>query len=206
MVCEPAYRRLYGCALVAIGLGSYFYHASLSFAGQVCDMSGMYLLITFALLYGVARENQDTHWCGDGDLHGVECCLVGFSDDLSGSATIRICGVGAGGAGDGNKISNDFRSVRLKAGGCHAAAILLGLAFLVWVLDITKVVCSPESALQGHALWHVLGALAGWCLYRYYESEDDAYLQLTKCYPSYIRHDTVKDMRAEAGVTIGPNG
>ena len=25
--------------------------------------------------------------------------------------------------------------------------------------------------MQGHALWHVLGALAGWCLYRYYESE-----------------------------------
>ena len=58
MVSEPAYRRLYGCALTAIGLGSYYYHASLSFAGQVCDMSGMYLLITFALLYGVARRNR----------------------------------------------------------------------------------------------------------------------------------------------------
>ena len=23
----------------------------------------------------------------------------------------------------------------------------------------------------GHALWHVLAAMAGWCLYRYYESE-----------------------------------
>ena len=55
MAGEPAYRRLYGCALVAIGLGSYFYHATLTFAGQVCDMSGMYLLITFALFYGAAR-------------------------------------------------------------------------------------------------------------------------------------------------------
>ena len=51
MAREPAYRRLYGYALVAVGLGSYFYHASLTFAGQVCDMSGMYFLITFALLY-----------------------------------------------------------------------------------------------------------------------------------------------------------
>jgi hypothetical protein len=51
------------------------------------------------------------------------------------------------------------------------AAGVLGLAFLIWVLDITKVVCSPASTLQGHALWHMLGALAAWCLYRYYESE-----------------------------------
>jgi hypothetical protein len=51
------------------------------------------------------------------------------------------------------------------------AAGALGLAFLIWVLDITKTVCSPESMLQGHALWHVLCALAGWHLYRYYESE-----------------------------------
>ena len=51
------------------------------------------------------------------------------------------------------------------------AAAALGVAFLIWVLDITQAVCSPESALQGHAVWHMLGALAGWCLYRYYASE-----------------------------------
>src|SRR3954451_24730354 len=55
MAGEPAYRSLYGCALIAIGLGSYFYHATLSFAGQICDMSGMYLLITFSFLYRVPR-------------------------------------------------------------------------------------------------------------------------------------------------------
>src|SRR6476619_1230518 len=38
MTSNPAYRQMYGYALVATGLGSYFYHASLTFAGQVADM------------------------------------------------------------------------------------------------------------------------------------------------------------------------
>jgi len=54
---DPAYRQMYGYALVATGLGSYFYHASLTFAGQVADMTGMYLVITFALLYCTGRMN-----------------------------------------------------------------------------------------------------------------------------------------------------
>ena len=38
-------------ALVLIGLGSAFYHASLTFIGQVVDVSGMYLVATFILLH-----------------------------------------------------------------------------------------------------------------------------------------------------------
>src|SRR6266481_825369 len=49
------YRRIYGYALVLIGLGSAFYHASLTFVGQLMDVSGMYILITFALLYSLKR-------------------------------------------------------------------------------------------------------------------------------------------------------
>ena len=55
MLPSPRIAVFYGCALVAIGPGSYFYHATLTFAGQLCDMSGMYLLITFSLVYGASR-------------------------------------------------------------------------------------------------------------------------------------------------------
>jgi hypothetical protein len=170
MVSEPAYRRLYGYALAAVGAGSYFYHASLSFAGQVCDMSGMYLLITFALLYGVARRTRIRTAVAMATYIVWNAALLGFQmafPDLRRYVfAVLVLGLlwvearyrkDAGGTTEGRWLSR--------------GAGTLGLAFLVWVLDITKLVCSPESALQGHALWHVLGALAGWCLYRYYESE-----------------------------------
>ena len=37
---------------------------------------------------------------------------------------------------------------------------LFSLAALIWVLDITRVVCQPSAIIQGHAVWHVLGAVA----------------------------------------------
>lgn len=46
-------------ACVAIGLGSWFYHASLSFVGQWFDVMSMYLLGTFMVLHAAARLKAD---------------------------------------------------------------------------------------------------------------------------------------------------
>jgi hypothetical protein len=43
------------------------------------------------------------------------------------------------------------------------------LAFVIWILDRERVLCAPESLLQGHAVWHILGAIAAVCLFRSYE-------------------------------------
>lgn len=44
----------------------------------------------------------------------------------------------------------------------------MGVAFVIWILDFTRFVCAPESWVQGHAAWHILGAVAAWYLFRYY--------------------------------------
>ena len=44
-------------------------------------------------------------------------------------------------------------------------------AFAIWVVDISKLLCNPESIFQGHALWHILSTLSIYVLYRYYVSE-----------------------------------
>ena len=49
-----------------------------------------------------------------------------------------------------------------------AAAAVQGVAFGIWALDVGHVVCDPTSLLQGHAAWHLLGAGAAWCLWRYF--------------------------------------
>jgi dihydroceramidase len=170
MVGEPAYRYIYGCALVTIGLGSYFYHASLSFAGQVCDMSGMYLLITFALFYGLARRTRIRAVVAVAAYLLCNLALMSFQvafPDLRryvfAALVLGVVGMEAGHRGAlGNVIASPW---------LWRATTAMGLAFVAWVLDITKAVCGPESLLQGHALWHVLCASAGWYLYRYYESE-----------------------------------
>jgi hypothetical protein len=46
--------------------------------------------------------------------------------------------------------------------------VLLGAAALASLADVTRAWCDPASWLQGHALWHVLSALALAQLFRFY--------------------------------------
>ncbi len=55
MTSQRAYPLLFGMTLIVIGLGSAFYHASLTFAGQFFDVMGMYLVAVFILLYNFSR-------------------------------------------------------------------------------------------------------------------------------------------------------
>jgi hypothetical protein len=53
---HPVYPALFAAACILIGLGSAFYHASLTFAGQFVDVFGVYLIGTFVLLHNVGRR------------------------------------------------------------------------------------------------------------------------------------------------------
>ena len=55
-----------------------------------------------------------------------------------------------------------------------AAVGTIAVAFVIWNLSKTgSVLCRPHSPLQGHAAWHLLCAVAAWCLYRYWSSAGD---------------------------------
>ena len=45
------------------------------------------------------------------------------------------------------------------------------VAFTIWNLDQNGQLCAPDSLLQGHAVWHLLGAAALWFAFLYYRSE-----------------------------------
>ena len=55
MTRQRAYPALFGVALIITGLGSAFYHASLTFVGQFFDVMGMYLIASFIMLYNISR-------------------------------------------------------------------------------------------------------------------------------------------------------
>lgn len=63
------------------------------------------------------------------------------------------------------------KKISIQVGWWNAGFLLLAVAYVIWILDITKILCDPQSPLQGHAIWHILGAVAVWLLYRYYASE-----------------------------------
>ena len=57
---------------------------------------------------------------------------------------------------------------------CGFAAYLL--ASFIWrASQQGGGMCEPDTLLQGHALWHLLGAVAMFCFYRYFRTEVNNY-------------------------------
>lgn len=164
------YRLLYGVGVLAIGVCSIFYHASLTAVGQWFDWLGIYILFAFVVFYNLTRLLPLPH-----PLFGVGYGLgiLGLSAFTYYRIDLRL------------QIFSDL------------LLIALVLEMLVWLIRRPKVqwpflvgalvslfvgryaavrmgegdLCVPTSWIQGHAIWHGLTALATGLLYLYYESE-----------------------------------
>ena len=53
----------------------------------------------------------------------------------------------------------------------NSGLLLFAVAYGIWITDNTRFICVADSLLQGHAIWHILGALSSGMLYLYYASE-----------------------------------
>jgi hypothetical protein len=53
----------------------------------------------------------------------------------------------------------------------YASLASILTAFAIWNGAKARL-CEPHSLIQGHAIWHILGAVAAYFLYRYYASEE----------------------------------
>lgn len=154
-------------ALLVVGFGSAFYHGSLTFAGQVIDVSGMYLVATFVLLHRLGPK-----W----NLPPVATVLA----FIAVNAVLMVAQVTtpslrrvAFGILLIVAIVVEWRASRSDRRWLAIGAGLMSVAFAIWVLDRWRIVCAPESLLQGHALWHVLGATAAAALFNHYEAGPD---------------------------------
>jgi len=163
------------CLVVLLGPGSAAMHATQSALGGHIDMLSMYLIASFAAAYAAMR------WLRG----GIPLFIVVF---VGGVAFCELVG-GWGGTIPVVTYSGNaafalllivavvlevliMRRGQTQARRLYAYASLASIltAFAVW--NATKEwLCDPNSLVQGHAIWHLLGALAAYLLYRYYGSE-----------------------------------
>jgi len=163
------------CLVVLLGPGSAAMHATQSELGGHLDMTSMYLVSAFALAYALMRS------------HGTPFVPV----FVAGVAFGEIAGLWdadlpvvtyAGNVAFGLMlIAAIVLEVRIRrrgeksANAAYAIASLAALviAFIIWNASKTWL-CDPHSLIQGHAIWHLLGAVSAYFLYRYYASEENA--------------------------------
>ena len=182
MRTRAAYPGLYGAVTILIGIGSMFYHASLAFAGQAVDIISIYLLTTFMLLYTLSRLIRI-------DGRAFFACYLALNVVLGWISVewpvlrrylfiVLLLAVLASEAIIRKKLRPKMNAAFLYA----AIASLVG-ACSAWILDLTGIMCSPDSWLQGHAVWHVLMAAVVGFIYLYYRSEDGYATNRAMAYP-----------------------
>lgn len=155
---------LFLASLALVGLGSAVYHASLTFAGQVLDVSGMYFIATFMLIHRLGPSwKLPPVWSivGFVALNGALMVAQVTTPSLR-RVAFGVLLIAA--------VVVEWRSSRLRRW-IGLGALLMAIAFAIWGLDRLRLICAPTSLLQGHALWHLLGAIAAACLFRSYESD-----------------------------------
>ncbi len=162
--------RTLGVTAIVAGLGSGLLHATLTLWGQFFDVVGMYLIGSFLLIRALTRWRRIPD--GAAIILYVALCaimiaiLIGLPEVRRWLFAVLLL----------LAILVETVFARPLRPGARFGYYLTGLlamaaAFGLWILDQNGVLCAPRSLLQGHAIWHALGATSLWLTFSYYRSE-----------------------------------
>jgi len=163
-------RYIFAISLFVTGIGTAFLHMSHTSLGHLLDWIGMFMVVVFILVYSFRRFKLHPlvflaiFVVGTGAILAMAFTFAGgFRQEIFGGIII----VGAILEIFLNRSNPKFSLDTLLMSG---SAILFGLIFRL--IDDTHFFFDPYSWFQGHAIWHVLGALAGALLYYHYSQEN----------------------------------
>jgi hypothetical protein len=173
----PVVGTAYACLVVLLGPASMAMHATESSLGGHLDLLSMYLVASFAVAYAAMRA-----W-----RRGYRFMALVFAASLVGCEVVQAVGgalpvvMHAGNLAFGALLLTALVLERrilsrgettLDRRWILAATGSLAVAFAVWnTAKDGSQLCWPGSVYQGHGVWHLLGALSAYCLFRFYSSE-----------------------------------
>lgn len=174
------YPVMFSSIVVFIGPGSMAMHATNGEYGGFTDLFSMFLLSSFTFSYAFVRcfklsksvflaiwiisvvfcswifwqPFNKTSWL-------LDASTASFASFLILSAVLEM-------------INKYIKGNIIKASLGYLAIFTMLFAFFIWNLSRTQDSwwCNPDSLIQGHAVWHLLCALAALFLFKFYASEE----------------------------------
>jgi len=177
----PMFSILLGVSCIYLFIGSFFYHASLTYFFQKLDITGMYAVALSLIAYNMFRFFP-TRYRKKKNLHrsshhliitlGILFNVVFFAglwkvnvNYLFPAVILILMFVNILYNLSRDHISKIYKYL------FRLSMIALFLSAALWILDREDIWCIPTSIWQGHALWHILNALSIFLLYLCYRTE-----------------------------------
>lgn len=172
--CRRAAAAVFGPLLIAqslyLGIASGLFHASVTHWAERLDLSATYgVLLTLAghaLVRVLGTDRREVVGGVAAAVLTIQAVITAFKyqiDDFWIFPLVLVALVGALAA-----LSRQVRAARPYMVGALLALIA---ALSVWAADIARVACKPNALLQGHAMWHLLTAVAVFMAYRAIEAD-----------------------------------
>lgn len=155
-------------AEVLIGVGSFAFHGTGSFAGEFLDQAGMFMLSCLILAFAAGKARRlsasRTAWLYGGSTVASSLSLLVIAPAGIPLFAVQLVAGLLWEVAQWRRAADKGPYRWLFAG----IGVFLG-SFAIWTLDITRVACRPDNHLvTGHAVWHVLNAISIERLYRFY--------------------------------------
>jgi hypothetical protein len=166
--------KLFGFLSLLIGLCSFVYDSSFTYTSQLLDLFAMVLFATTLIFISVARliKSRSTFIAGLFMLVVFAMLMIitfkGFAGNIAFGTLVSTYIV--------IELRNYMigRRINMKYWYWGLSIFILGISF--WYLDVNKLYCLELGLLNGRAVFHYLGAISVYLLYRFYSSQTESIL------------------------------
>jgi len=169
---KDKFGKILGVISLIVGSFSAIYDASFRFNAQLLDLSAMFLLIIFLLLYNLLKLKVTSIrnlFILGASLQAIY--FIGISL-LEGQSGRILFGLGVLGI-----LFTEYLFWRKKVVLNYKVFILAFfifiIGFLIWLLDSNKILCSPSIPLNGRTIFHILTAVSIYLLYMYNRKKEN---------------------------------
>lgn len=164
--------KFFGASSIAIGVASFFYDASFTFASQLIDLMAMFSFIAILTVINLNRVKKLSYRSNLIIVLGLLATYFLAIYVLQGSTGRILFGIVAiFNIGCELYLWLKYRNYQLSY---WIAGIVLFIAgFGIWLLDANKIWCDPSNLFNGRAIYHYLTAVTIFLLFKHYQSLPD---------------------------------
>ncbi|MFN3603960.1 MAG: ceramidase domain-containing protein [Leptonema sp. (in: bacteria)] len=158
---------LYAYITIFLGLGSFFYHATMTFFGQWWDVFFMYVYVLF-LIFFLIYKSQLANKRILVVIYFVILTISGIFLYLYPNSRRILFGFYVFLTIFAFYITNKKIKILYKKYFFQSLFLFI-IAYTIWILDFFKIICNPHSPIQGHGIWHTITSMVILYLYIFFK-------------------------------------